>query len=299
MKCIECDSLESTFDERLGYHTCSDCGLVLSVEIFETSDKKKLTNPLASDTTHNLGSHIWRGDEGKLSRKHGLVFQNMRTKRKQFVRQGDNETHSLCMMFISPYKSLMADRDLVRDRIENLYQQLQRQRVLVGYTRDSRAAGLAYFMLKDEGAYVSLKEITKTTGVPTRELIRSAKKIAKFFRKSHIFGQRNLNQMITRCLDNAETPIEDRQSIYRLVEYIANYYDALNMRFADSEVAASIWIAGKMTGETILQRDVQEAMNVSVVTVRLQVRAICTTLNLDSKRLKQYNVNDVINGVRI
>ena len=299
MKCIECDSLESTFDERLGYHTCSDCGLVLSVEIFEVSDKKKLTNPLTSDTTHNLGSHIWRGDEGKLSQKHGLVFQNMRTKRKQFVRQGDNETHSLCMMFISPYKSLMADRALVRDRVENLYQQLQRHRVLVGYTRDSRAAGLAYFMLKDEGAYVSLKEIAKTTGVPTKELIRSAKKIAKFFRKSHIFGQRNLNQMITRCLDNTETPVEDRQSIYRLVEYVANYYDALNMRFADSEVAATVWMAGKMAGETILQREVQQAMNVSVITVRLQVKAICNTLNLDRKRLEHYNIDDVVDGVRI
>jgi len=294
MKCIECDSIESTFDERLGYHICSECGLVIGVEIFEEDSRLERS----SDTTYNLGSHIdW--DSTGVARRHRFKHQHLRTKSKQHFRQGDYKTHSICMMFISPYKSLMTDRDRVRDRIEHLYQQLQRYTILNGLSRESRAAGLAYFMLKDEGAYVSLKEMTKTTGVPQKELIRSAKKIARFFRKSHIFGQRNLNQMISRCIENVSSTIEDRQDIYRLVEYIANYYDTLNMRFADSEVAASVWIAGKMTGETILQREVQEAMNISEVTVRIHVREICSTINLDRKRLKQYNVNDVVNGVRI
>ena len=273
--------------------------LVLSVELFAESDGRSITNPLSADTGYTLGSHL-DDTRDKLSRKHRFHAEQIRSKAKsQFFRQGDHQTHTLCMMFISPYKTLMSDRNSVRNRVEHAYQQLQRSRILVGYTKECRAAGLAYFMLKDEGTYVSLKEMTKTTGVPKKELVRSAKKVAKFFRKSHIFGQRNLNQMISRCLDNVEAPIEDRLTIYHLVEYIANYYDALNMRFGDSELAASIWIAGKMTGNTILQKEVHEAMCVSVVTVRMHVRTICTTLNIDRKRLTQYNVNDVINGVRI
>ena len=35
MKCSECGSFSSEFDERLGYTVCSDCGLVLNCDIFE------------------------------------------------------------------------------------------------------------------------------------------------------------------------------------------------------------------------------------------------------------------------
>ena len=39
MKCVECNCTTTTFDERMGETICADCGLILSVNIFEETSK--------------------------------------------------------------------------------------------------------------------------------------------------------------------------------------------------------------------------------------------------------------------
>ena len=153
---------------------------------------------------------------------------------------------------MSPHKSGDA---IDTDHVVYLYQRLMQHQILRGHSIEDRAAGLAYFILNDNGN-VSLKDFVKTSGVEMKRVVRTAKKIAKFYRKSHIFAERNIPNMVTGFLDWFEencVSIRDRRDFFNFVEFIQNKYNERDLRFADSQLATTLWIAGKLTDTPIRQ----------------------------------------------
>jgi len=291
VKCMECGSTESSFDDRLGYHICSDCGLVLNVEIFEET-----SSAMESDSKYAMGSTIQFGNRSKTSVKHSLRLNHIKTEAKsKFWSEGDIATHNTCMMYLSPYKPYKLS---LRREVEHYYQELQRNRVLVGLPIEVRAAGLAYFILKDESIFVSLKSLQKTTGVHRSKIMRASKKIAKFYRKSHIFGVRNVHDVVTVCLDKSGADIKDRKPVYTFVDYVSNYYETVNVRVGNGEIAGAVYIACKMLDYPVLQRELASTVNISEVTLRIHIKKICELIQIERTILNKYNVNKIIGGIR-
>ena len=54
MKCDECGSRDSSFDERMGERICNECGLVMVQEVFE--ETVRVTDNTSKDNWGNLGS---------------------------------------------------------------------------------------------------------------------------------------------------------------------------------------------------------------------------------------------------
>tara|TARA_B100000035_G_C21013448_1_gene560710 strand:+ start:852 stop:1730 length:879 start_codon:yes stop_codon:yes gene_type:complete len=292
VKCIECESTDSTFDDRLGYHICSDCGLVLNIELFEET-----TTATESDSKYGLGSVIHGSDSTKTSIKHNLRFNQIKTEhRSKFWTEGDIATHNTCMMFLSPYKPYKLS---LRGEVEHYYQELQRNRILVGLSSEVRAGGLAYFILKDEKIFVSLKHFEKTTGLHKRDIMRASKKIAKFYRKAHIFGVRDIHNIVTVCLDKSNADIDNRNPIYAFVDYVSNHYEAVNVSVSNGEIAGAVYIACKMLGYPVLQRELASTVNVAEPTLRRHIQNICDLIKIERTILNKYNINEIIGGIRI
>jgi transcription initiation factor TFIIIB Brf1 subunit/transcription initiation factor TFIIB len=291
VKCIECSSTESSFDDRLGYHICSDCGFVLNVEMFEET-----SNVGESDSKYGVGSIIQLGESTTTSRKYNLRLNHLKTETKsKFWSEGDIATHNTCMMYLSPYKPYKLS---LRREIEFYYQELQRNRILIGLPTEVRAAGLAYFILKDESIFVSLKSLQKTSGVHRSKIMKASKKIAKFYRKSHIFGIRDIHDVVTICLDKSGADIKDRSLIYNFVDYVSNYYETVNVRVGNGEIAGAVYIASKMLGHSVLQRELASTVNISEVTLRIHIRKICELIQIERTILNKYNINKIIGGIR-
>jgi len=293
MKCMECGSTDSSFDDRLGYHICVDCGLVLNVEIFEESH-----TPIArvADSKYNLGSTISNGNS-KQARKHRFELNHLKSEGKtKYWSEGDIAAHNMCMMYLSYYR----DRSNIslRDRVEHYYQELQKNRVLVGFPTDVRAAGLAYFILKDEGIFVSLKHLAKLSLISKSKIMRVAKKIAKFYRKSHIFSQRNIHEIVSACLDIADGHKTDRTAIFLFVEYVNDYYETINMRMGNGEIGAAIYIANKITGFGLTQEQIRNAVNTSDSTLRRHIGLICVLIEIDRSKLHNYEIQEIIGGIK-
>ena len=139
MKCSECGSFSTEFDERLGYTVCSDCGLVLNCDIFEERVGLKLINSdkryqqhwsHSKDNNRTLGSFVggWE-DQTDHTRKHRLDLLNRRvTSDKRYHSTTDVQGHRMCVMFMSPYKSGDA---IDTDHVVYLYQRLMQHQTLL------------------------------------------------------------------------------------------------------------------------------------------------------------------------
>ena len=88
MKCVECESTTTTFDERMGETICADCGLILSVNIFEETSKTvfiKNNDMLVYTRTYDLnrlGSIIEKKDVKSIT-DYSLRTTNIRTNRSE------------------------------------------------------------------------------------------------------------------------------------------------------------------------------------------------------------------------
>jgi len=307
MKCSECGSFSTEFDERLGYTVCSDCGLVLNCDIFEervglklnTSDTRYQQHWNHSvDNNKTLGSLVggWQ-DQTNHTRKHRLGLLNKRvTSDTRYHSRTDSQGHRMCVMFMSPHKSGDA---IDTDHVVYLYQRLMQHQILRGHSIEDRAAGLAYFILNDNGN-VSLKDFVKTSGVEMKRVVRTAKKIAKFYRKSHIFAERNIPNMVTGFLDWFEVnckSVHDRRDFFNFVEFIQNKYNERDLRFADSQLATTLWIAGKLTDTPIRQIDVKQYFSVSEVTLRTHTDIISEMLGIERKNIHLYGLDEIMQNV--
>ena len=308
MKCSECGSFSTEFDERLGYTVCSDCGLVLNCDIFEETVSPKSRKDRNGnrnnwihykDNNKTLGSFVggWRDHRSNYTKKHRLRFLNTRiTSDTRYHGRTDAQGHRMCVMFMSPYKS----GDVIdTDHVVYLYQRLMQHQILRGHSIEDRAAGLAYFILNDNGN-VSLKDFVKTSGVEMKRVVRTAKKIAKFYRKSHIFAERNIPNMVTGFLDWFETncvSIRDRRDFFNFVEFIQNKYNERDLRFADSQLATTLWIAGKLTDTPIRQIDVKQYFSVSEVTLRIHTDTISEMLGIERKNIHLYGLDEIMQNV--
>ena len=300
MKCSECGSNSSEFDERLGYTICSDCGLVLNCDMFEETVRATHNSEFrhSVDNNRTLGSFVGNlNEQSVLSRKHMLSkLQRRVVSDKQYHSKTDAQAHRLCVMFMSPYKSGDA---IDVDHVIYLYQRLMQHQILRGHSIDDRAAGLAYFMLMDNGN-VSLKDFVKTSGIEMRRVSRIAKKIAKFYRKSHIFAERDIYNMVTGFLDWFESncqSVKDRRDYFNFVEFIQNKYNERDLRFADSQLATTLWMAGKFTNTPIRQIDVKQHFSVSEVTLRNHTDIICAMLGIERKNIHLYGLDDIMQNV--
>jgi len=306
MKCVECESTTTTFDERMGETICADCGLILSVNIFEeTSSIKALETNNGksyfgrSEDEVFLGSKIFHKDiknrEGRLLIKENIRLHNNESEKKVNLASG---------IYLSYYNGGKLKNEVIKK-----YRILKDEHLVRGLPLDDVAAGIVYYVLKERGVPVSLKDYSKKTKVPVKNIMRTSKRVTRKFGKPHIFSQLNTDEMVSSIIDKLNSrektrfkeKIEGnlRMDCYNFVDYAKQCYDNFDLTFTVSDIVAAIWIVGQnYDSKSITQVALGDCSTVSEVTIREKVRKMCVNLNLDKTKLRSYTTKNIMNGVR-
>jgi len=325
MKCSECNSTTTTFDERMGETTCADCGLILSVDIFEESEKMNIgydsLTRIRDADFNGLGSMISRSDVTD-RKTFSLLEQHTRT-------IYDSSTRNFRLsasMFLSYYNGKKLLQEATKKFIT-----MKEEHLIRGLPIENVAAGLVYYVLKDKGISVSLKEFSKQTKIPIKNIVRTSKKAKKKFGSTN-FNFVNIDSIITETIErirvrqqetivrfnkrhvdtpqgyttfrNNRTSFEDiqgdlRRDCYRFAEYVKRCYDLFDETLTKSDIIASMWIVSQIyNSQSITTAALSECGGFSEVTLRGKRKKICANLKLDIDKIKLYTIDNIIDGVR-
>ncbi len=308
MKCVECESTTTTFDERMGETICADCGLILSVNIFEetahvNSGIKCKTSKAKfygrSNDEFILGSKMFNSDI-KNRKNHVLMRENIKT----VANESEKKVRLASSIYLSYYNGVK-----LRNEVVKKYRILKNEHLVRGLPLDDVAAGIVYYVLKDKGVPVSLKDYSKKTKVPVKNIMRTSKRVTRKFGKPHIFSQLNIDEMVSSIIDKLNSrektrykeKIEGdiRMDCYNFVDYAKRCYDNFDLTFTTSDIVAAIWIVGQnYNSRSITQLGLADCSTVSEITIREKARKMCNTLNLDRNKLGSYTTENIMNGVR-
>ena len=311
MKCVECNCTTTTFDERMGETICADCGLILSVNIFEETSNSfsTTTSKLGSyngynyyqnvDNVYKLGSIIERSDV-KSKTDYALRTNN--------IRMNHNDSENKVLVATGIYLSYYNGGKL-KNEVVKKYRILKDEHLVRGLPLDDVAAGIVYYVLKERGVPVSLKDYSKKIKVPVKNIMRTSKRVTRKFGKPHIFSQLNIDETVSSIIDKLNSrektrykeKIEGdiRMDCYNFVDYANQCYDNFDLTFTTSDIVAALWIVGQnYNSRSITQLGLADCSTVSEVTIREKARKMCNTLNLDRNKLGSYTTENIMNGVR-
>ena len=329
MKCSECNSITTTFDERMGETICADCGLILSVNMFEeTNVSVRISNKAFGNSFsktrdadfNGLGSIIGRQDI--TNRKTFSLFEEQ----KRTVYDSSTTNFRLsASMFLSYYngKNLLAEAT-------RKYTTMKEEHLVRGLPIANVAAGIVYYVLKDKGTPVSLKEFSRQSKIPIKNIVRTSKRAKKKFGCTD-FNFINIDNIITETIErirvrqqdtitihnrkhksseghvrykNNRTSFEDiqgdlRRDCYRFAEYVKGCYDLFDETLTKSDIIASMWVVSQIyNSQSITTASLSECGGFSEVTLREKRKRICSNLKLEADKIKLYTIDNIIDGVR-
>jgi len=293
----------------MGETICADCGLILSVNIFEETTKtifiqddgKSGSGGVYSRTSDlsKLGSIIERKDV-KSKTDYSLITNNIR------INHNDSENKVLVAtgIYLSYYNGGKLKNEVIKK-----YRILKDEHLVRGLPLDDVAAGIVYYVLKERGVPVSLKDYSKRTKVPIKNIMRTTKRVTRKFGKPHIFSQLNTDEIVSSIIDKLNSrektrfkeKIEGdiRMDCYNFVDYAKQCYDNFDLTFTTSDIVAALWIVGQtFNSRSITQLGLADCSTVSEVTIREKARKMCNNLNLNKNKLRSYTTKNIMNGVR-
>tara|TARA_R110002050_G_scaffold11800_5_gene39367 strand:- start:1287 stop:2258 length:972 start_codon:yes stop_codon:yes gene_type:complete len=323
MNCSECNSITTTFDERMGETICDDCGLILSVNIFEEKrGRRNNSGSVLSDPDYNgLGSMIVRSDVDD-KKSFSLFEQHNRT----IYDSSSKKFRLSASIFLSYYNG----KDLLQEATKKFII-MKEEHLIRSLPIENVAAGLVYYILKDRGFSVSLKEFSRQTKIPVKNIVRTSKRAKKKFGCTD-FDFTNIDNIITETIErirvrqqvtvrrfnsthintpegyqlfkNNRSTFEDiqgdlRRDCYRFAEYVKRCYDLFDETLSKSDIIASMWVVSQIhNSQSISTAALSECGGFSQVTIREKRRRICSNLKLEADKIKLYTIDNIIDGVR-
>tara|TARA_R100001463_G_scaffold17323_3_gene44462 strand:+ start:4632 stop:5543 length:912 start_codon:yes stop_codon:yes gene_type:complete len=293
--CKECGSMDFTYIDRLGERTCDDCGLVLVLNPFEeTTHMLSISDTdRRSKTIGRLGSFIRKSDAYGNKDKFALYREQVRS-------QPETETDRNARLLINSTLSYYNVSDDLRRRAQKYYDMMKRD-LFRGLNVERRCASLTFYVLKEADIVCNIQEHSRRTLVRPNDISRFARRIARHQRNSTVFITRNHEQRAQTLMSRMEVDIDDyfRANALRLVEYVSRHIESLDMRFADTMLAACIWMTGQMMSrQDITQSAVCKHWNSSHVGLRGAVVTLSDVFQIERKRLSDMQVEDFVSGVR-
>jgi hypothetical protein len=253
-----------------------------------------------SDDNKELGTYISFADAVK-TRGLRLRMTNGRAYRDRGRRSRDRTEIS---MIITRYTTGPAAFKLI-DECCALYSTLRDEHFFRGVTLEVRFASLTYYLLKDAGFRLRPSTHHKIAGGSMGSNTKWAKKIATRFRNPTVFSQSN-------CVSDAEAIVsqlvsfadasEFRTIALALTNHVGNLKTALNERMTQNDIAATIWLASKLTHSNFKQSDIRKYGNASDYGMRTSIGHICQMLGIERKELRKnnhaYDAREIIGGIK-
>tara|TARA_R100000278_G_scaffold19527_2_gene18970 strand:+ start:842 stop:1744 length:903 start_codon:yes stop_codon:yes gene_type:complete len=287
VKCIECGSHDSTFDDILGEKVCDACGLVLMVTpLEETSSNTVYENreSIGRETVSrlsSLGSVISRS--GPMNRKDHLL---RRTERYNSSRR--DKYHIEIMMSLSYYN---VSNEVKEDAIYMSNYLRQRHKHLNDIVLFSNA--IAFIAMRKRHLGITTREHARNNDLNVTRLNRSVKKLMRGLggpiRPREIIIPNEIRKIVTEIskLKNGIDLTEDNEFISECIintEGIKKVFQ--DTTFTTSYVLTGIWLTSVFMNKHLTQKQLYQVSTMSEVTIRNTYQRILKRIGFDRDKIK-------------
>lgn len=274
LKCEECGSRNNEFDESLGETVCSECGLVLDVEIFEQTTLG-IKGGEASHTANldlfnrGLGSSIG-GDLKTL--KSPTVRKTVNSVLPPHIMEG---LHN-CNMVFAPFSHL-----LNQEEMHKLYLELFNKGIFsTSDTYETRAVSIVYFMLLNQGVPHTYEEVA----LDLSSEIPKAKKVIKKVKKHLGFRpiRENYYFLLDRVLSKLNAGNDFNKEAAKTMEYFESILEANDFNKSVIHYECICWITANviLSHTEITQKYICEKTNRKRDSLMKNTKTLLSYLNL-------------------
>lgn len=229
MKCDECGSNNSKFDERMGERICQDCGLVLVTEMFE-------------ETTHILDSNgELRYSVGGL----GTVNPNLNKVNDNVIPKHITTGLTYCRMVLASVSSLSQSSSL-RERIDRVYMQCFNGNVFGKSSYEARACAVVFYVLKENGTPQSMNEIRKEFDTDKKSANRVLRKINSFYKNRINYSEVNPIYHLERSLNKITSSRIFHQRAIKVMVAFEKVVTEANLNKSSAYYPSICWITANV-----------------------------------------------------
>ena len=305
-KCTECQSRDIHRDETKGEIYCRDCGLVLADEMLEESSHGRTrSGDYLAERTHEankvsytLGSVIGtRNVDGSFDRSRMGRRLRHWDKRTKISSEQKNELRG-----ITAVKMLAANlgcSESIKEQGAAMYKQLYKLPWMRGISLDVRAAGILFWVFKENGINRKMHEVVANSGAHPRQTTKLVRKLASHYRKPWLLSERNFEGDINKWCSELQIEASDIAETIKLSVPIEQMGEDKCLSMNSGYVAAIIYMAVLCRNTSYrTQRDLSRICGITEVTLRTNFKTICREMGIDKQLIKDgyYTVDDIVSG---
>ena len=217
-----------------------------------------------------------RGELFKVSSKKRAQYYRLTKWHKRLIKSRDRNL-SFAFSELQRLISYLHLSRAIHEKVAKLYQQAVNKGLVRGRSTESIIAALLYTTCREEGAPRTLDEISKTSGIPKKDIGKTYRYIA-----------RKLNMRILPAKAQDYVPrfgslldLSERVQV-KAVEILdkAAKYDVTSGKGPIGVAAAALYIAAVLSGEKKTQREVADVIGVTEVTIRNRYKEMVEALGI-------------------
>lgn len=244
MKCNECNSKETEYDEYLGETVCKDCGLVLVTEMFE--ETVHILNK-SGEVSHSAD----KGFLGSVITGKGSYKFNKFGKNSVIPKHIQNGLRH-CNMVLG---AIAPDLNL-KERVEKLYMDLLAKNVFGRSQYEARATAVVYYALKENGTPHSFTDVAAEFNPPLKVVKKLVRKINQLYRNSVNYVPINPQYLLGQTLAKIGADDEFNRQCYKVLEFFETKTHQHDFNKGRSYYACIVWI----TANQQVRNDITEVM---------------------------------------
>src|SRR3989344_448015 len=294
LACPDCGAKTSEVDETRGETFCSDCGLVLLENAFDTSLSFGYSSmdPELQKRVHNgPPSTVMRHDKGlsteisykDVDARGNQISRSMRAQfyrlRKQQSRTNRDKKHEGMIQGLMDIRRYCAKNGLPSDiekRTAIIYKQAYEQKITHGRSIQIIVAASLYAALKQQNLSRTLDEIESYTGVSRKHIGRAYRLMQRQLKMP--LSLPNPMQFIPRFCTKLRLSPDTQTKAYGLLKEYAALKPVGNA--PASNAVAAIYIACVLCDERRTQPEIAAVAGLTEVTVRNRYQAMRDMLGL-------------------
>lgn len=289
--CPECGSFQISEDAGHGEIVCENCGLVLEDNLIEvapaqayTQEEREKKARVGAPLTYTRGAlglttMIGRSDDlYQLSGEKRQRYARLQRLHRQMTGE-QRGTLRFALTELRQFASVLEIPSSIHEEVARLYEQAMDKGVVKGRRIEDVLGALIYIVSRNQGSPRALDEISKVTGSEEQELGQTYRYVAREL------GLRILPLQPEDYLPRFSgelTVSGEVQAQARHIISVVRDEDLLSGKGPTGVAAAALFLAMKQMGDSPVQRQVAERLDVSQTTLRNRIAEFEERIDTDS-----------------
>jgi|11BtaG_2_1085332.scaffolds.fasta_scaffold47731_1 transcription initiation factor TFIIIB Brf1 subunit/transcription initiation factor TFIIB len=280
MKCDECGSRDSSFDERMGERICNECGLVMVQEAFE--ETVRVTEDSSKDNWGNLGSDARVNVPGIRTQ----VVRNM---------TGLSSTETTITRGVAMTKMVFSSLHLgfdLSDRIFESYSELYRKNIFKSNKIEERATALVYYLLRENGTPVPMETVCSEFSVNKRVVNKLVRRIVRHYGRRPDLNYR-VDYEMRRCAETLTKMPEFPHLCMETLNFLNKVCEAHKINISKAHPYAALCITSRMHNMGLTVEGVAEVAPINAVSISRAMQKMLSPLDVRYTDLKGKTIRDL------